>query len=573
LFAFFVTSAMIATVSYGEISAAAATENPSDVFQNRWSEPSPVPGGGDPFAGGSVVGLIEGTDPRLYSTCLDQLARDAADSGTRSWELTPCNSQHYVAQCGPDECSGVIRDDSDSVTYTVYRITNVANQAAIACSEGDAGPACFEAVGCSLTTLGDGTPWVMCPFELTPVDSLVVDMVKWRGLVAESSPVPSSVNPPGNSALLRAGEGAPGSWSDRTVLSDVRVFGDPVSEAIRAAATAGACVVLVILVMLPTQLINSTLEENTDRIHRWFRRLGKGRETRRQTAQVGKVSESVSRSKRHKIPEWVWGFPVLVVAAIITGFADPNFGFTLASLRFVLTAFLTFVVLNYVGTFLVWFVLRKRESAALPVVRVHYLYLVIIAITVLLTRFLNFQPALVFGVVLVIEATRVAKDLADKRAEEKSIGRMEFAIIFVTAGLGLVSWLLFNGVTLLAPTSGGPAPPLMLGVLVTAQEALGAITIEALTTLPILLLPLRFMPGALVFRWSKVGWAITFGVTLTLFSYVLVPMPNSWSTVSMSFTTWITALVAYAIFALVLWACFRFTRGGKASSLDGDPHP
>lgn len=560
---------------FASSSASAATQDSfpsvsSDMFgtsalkgsSGEWVEANPVSS-----SQGAVVGFRDASRSATFLDCVNRLQQESLSSGsTGSWNFIPCEEPDMVA-CTPTECTGHILDGVSEATYTLFDVSNSINTRSLV--DGCGGPQgidCITAAGCVVTTGADGALFIGCPFSMTEVGTLTVDMSSWR---ERTSPSPSPTE--NTSALATEGfmtaasrgqSGDAGSWSERTSLSDVRLIGDPAQEALRVAATAGASVVLIILVMLPTQLINSTLEENDARIRGWFRRRGSSREGTGKsapTAIAGARRDATSVRTKRRGPDWAWGIPVLLLAAIMTGFADPQFGLTLSSLRLVLTAFVTFLVLNYVGTVLVWLILRKRESAALPTIRVHYLYLVIIAVTVILTRLLHFQPALVFGVVLAIEATRVAANIADQRAEDKSIGRMQFAIAVVTVVMGFAAWLIFNAVVMMAPLRA-VAPPELLNVMVTVQETFAAFTIEALTTLPILMLPLRFMPGSLVFRWSKVAWAITFGVAVTLFFFVLVPMPNSWSTVSIPFVTWIIALLAYVAFAVLLWAGFRFTR-------------
>lgn len=508
--------------------------------------------------GGKLVGFASPGDRETYLSCLDDVQAEAVASGLQNWDFKSCDIPE-IAFCKEKSCSGTVIDSPGIVTYAVFEISNEANAQVIV--SGCGGPdnvACIEASGCAIA--GDESMrYITCPFQATQVGTLDVDMDKWRqggsgkntNQASASVPV-SGVVTPESRAFPSDSHGT--TASDPSVLSDVRTFGDPGAEAMRVGVAAGASIVLVILVLLPTQLINSTLEENGKRIRGWFRRRPRRTDV---DQRLGNNSTRVSTSRRR---EWIWGFPVLIVAAVIMGFADPSFGLNAMSLRFVIVAFVTLLVVNYIGTFLVWVALRKRESSAIPVIRVHVLYLVVIAITAALSRFMGFNPALVFGAVITIEATRVATNIADAKAEAGSIGRLEFATIVVTILIGLAAWLGYSTVMPMLvglQNAGG-------GVIgISIQETLAALTIEALTTLPILLLPLRFMPGAIVFRWNKIVWALSYGVALTLFVFILIPLPTSWGSVSMSTLTWVSALVAYGVVAILFWLAFRLRRTNK----------
>jgi len=508
--------------------------------------------------GGKLFAFATSADRETYLACLGDVQAQAVASGAQSWDFSRCDVPE-IAFCGATSCSGTITDTPGIVRYTVFEISNEANAQALV--NGCGGPdnvACIESFGCAIA--GDESmKYVICPFQASQVGTLDVDMDKWRQGSGGKNVSQATDSDPLTGAAAAESRTFPSdslgsTASDPSVLSDVRTFGDPASEAIRVAVAAGAGIVLVILVLLPTQLINSTLEENSERIRGWFRRRP------RKTDSDAIIETQPTHTTTYRRRDWIWAFPVLAVAAIIMGFADPAFGMNAMSVRFVIVAFVTLLVVNYIGTFLVWAVLRRRESFAIPAIRVHFLYLVVIAVTVALSRFMGFNPALVFGAVITIEATRVATNIADAKTEARSIGRLEFAIIIVTILIGLLAWL---GYSTVAPMLAGLQNPGGGVIGVSIQETLAALTIEALTTLPILLLPLRFMPGALVFQWNKIVWALSYGLAMTLFVFILIPMPTSWGTVGMSLLAWISALVGYGVFAVLFWLAFRLRRNNR----------
>ena len=74
------------------------------------------------------------------------------------------------------------------------------------------------------------------------------------------------------------------------------------------------------------------------------------------------------------------------------------------------------------------------------------------------------------------------------------------------------------------------------------------------------LLPLRFLSGAAVYRWSRLAWALLFGISVFAFVHLLVG-PNTGYLADLSPAALIAALGAFAAFgafSLLFWGYFRF---------------
>jgi hypothetical protein len=74
------------------------------------------------------------------------------------------------------------------------------------------------------------------------------------------------------------------------------------------------------------------------------------------------------------------------------------------------------------------------------------------------------------------------------------------------------------------------------------------------------LIPLAFLPGQRILRWSKVAWAVLWGAGLVLFAHVLVypvtvvqPNPDP-----ASLTTTLISVAIYGALAVGFWAAFRW---------------
>lgn len=471
-------------------------------------------------AGQQVYAAASDQDLAALIECLNGLSPGVND--------VDCSRSGTVGVCVDEWCTGHYR--GVTTTFTLYTIDQnwsvweaeckplMEGQQADGSDPFQAGRDCSVRVGCEVHSDTTATTLsVYCPFVASaPLGQLTVEQ---EGSAAQST------------------------------LGTLPVLGPPEKVVRDVAVSTGAALVLGVLALLPTQLINTTLMEN-----RWI--LDRFRSKRRRT------SEDPAEEKPTPLPLKVAkALLAFLVASIAVGFVDPNFGFTLNSLTVVATALLAFVVVNVVGTVSVWWFYQRRAPVNCPELSVHVGYLVVIVATVLISRLLNLEPVIVFGAILAIETGRVIEQA------KTDIGtlpaRMERSTGIALMTLGFLAWAAYQALSI---TSLNTLRPLAF-----AQQFLAAIAIETLATLPILLLPLTFLPGAVIFAWSKVRWAVVYVLGLTLFMFVLVPLPESWSETGSTLASWSLVLVAYGVFAGALWAVFavvanRHTRSREPNS-------
>lgn len=317
-------------------------------------------------------------------------------------------------------------------------------------------------------------------------------------------------------------------------ITSLPVLGPPEKVARDLAVSTGAALVLGVLALLPTQLINSTLSANSwilDRFRRKHRREVSGGSPGRGTAR--KVVSAIA---------------AFVVASVAVGFVDPDFGTSWQSLSVVAMALGAFLLINLCATVLVWLIFRRRAAVDVPSIDVQFGYLVVIVATVLISRLLGLDPAIVFGAILAIETGRI---LTQNKSEALTLsGRLERATGFALMGLGFLAWLGYQTLALMGQEGA-------TGVSII-QAFLSVLTIETIATLPILMLPLAFLPGSLIFAWSKWRWAVVYLLGLTLFIFVLVPLPDSWSETGQTLGSWSLIIVAYGVFAVAVWGLFAW---------------
>ncbi len=315
------------------------------------------------------------------------------------------------------------------------------------------------------------------------------------------SPVPP-VEPPPVDAVAT-------SWSEPSVLSDL----SPVARLDLGPARIGVCamlaIILVLLIAFPTARLNSAVERATDLFPR-----------------------RPVRPPRHLEGWWQAAIGV-VIASLITGFVDPEFGWNATSARVVATLLVALVIDVLLGwSARVW--LMRRLYPRRPVTfRFVPVTLLIVVGAVALSRLLDFEPAIIFGLVAGIALSSALSVPEQARTE------------LVAVGYGLVVSLAAWGLYTALPNE--PGDPVSL----FAHETLSAAAIAGAASLPLILFPARGLPGYAVFRWRPAVWAAVYALALFVFAVILMPMPESWAEVQLPLMTWGLIYALYFAVALV----------------------
>ena len=171
--------------------------------------------------------------------------------------------------------------------------------------------------------------------------------------------------------------------------------------------------------------------------------------------------------------------------------------------------------------------------------------LVIAALFVLLSRIGNLQPGYLYGIVL---GAIFVKDVDDK--EE---GRETFYGSLWTLFAAFVAWLGLTWTRSLGFDPNGFGITLL-------STAFAAVLVAGLEATAFGLMPLRFMPGHMVYKWNRVGWALLFGLSIFGFVHILIG-PTSGYVSELSPQAFIAALGIFAAFgalSILTWGYFRF---------------
>ena len=342
------------------------------------------------------------------------------------------------------------------------------------------------------------------------------------------APPPTVVLPPlhapGAAIVHRDEPAAPNvlSWTlptAQSVLIDPLVLG----------AAAASSLAFMFLVAFPAELLNSTIEENYERLF--------GRIPKLKLPWLARMRKSL------KTKPLVGGLALTTLAALIFSFADPHFGFDLASLRLFLACIIGMFVLGYVANAITGVILRKRWSIG-SVIELQPLGLVVALVGVVLSRLLDFAPGLLIGLVLGLSLSASATLRDEARAVLIWAG--------IVLGLSIVCWVAYS------LASGVVAPDTFGGALF--DDTLVAVAVEGISGLVVGLLPIGYLDGASLFHRTKMLWTVSYLVALVAFFIIVVPSGQLWGDIQGPFWAWLTVLLVFAAVCVGIFLYFRFRR-------------
>jgi hypothetical protein len=301
---------------------------------------------------------------------------------------------------------------------------------------------------------------------------------------------------------------------------------DILSNPLVLGAAAASSLALLFLVAFPAELLNSTLDENYERL---FGRLPKLR-----------MPWLVRLRDRLRRAPVVGGLALTALAALIMSFADPRFGFDLTSLRLFLACTIGMFVLGYVANVVTGLILRRRWSIA-SVIELQPFGLLVAIVGVILSRLLDFTPGLLIGLVLglTLSASATLKD------EVRAVLTWTAVIL----GVSILAWLCYSFL------SGLVAPGTFFGALV--DDSIVAIATEGISGLVIALLPIGFLDGRSLYRYSRMQWLGTYLLAVLAFFVIVVPSGALWGDISGPFWIWLTVLLVFAAVCVGVYLWFR----------------
>lgn len=306
-------------------------------------------------------------------------------------------------------------------------------------------------------------------------------------------------------------------WSSPSTLSSLVPISIADDWVPRLCLTAAVVIILVLLIAFPTALLNSAIERAT-------------------TSRI-----RPRRPAAHLSGWWQAGLGVLA-AAIISGFINPDFGINAESVRVVASLLIAFTVDVILGwSALIWVVRRSNPSVTAHLTFKPLTLLIVIG-AVALTRLSEFEPGIVFGIVAGVVFS--AAVTASHRAPAELVALGYAFLVAMLAWVGYTAMLIEGS----DATDEGS---------MFVKETFASFAIAGVAALPIVLVPLRGLPGHPIYQWHRSVWGAAYFAALFAFFLMLMPLPLAWLEVPLPLKTWVAIYLMYAVGAVATWAIVR----------------
>jgi hypothetical protein len=314
--------------------------------------------------------------------------------------------------------------------------------------------------------------------------------------------------------------------SPSALTGSIPTIGELFSNPVALAAGGGFALALLLLVAIPSELLNSTLASGGHRLGRGYLAL---------QGTLARLNDRLTAMTR--TPLVSAGLLVLVLS-IIFGFNDPNYGFDAVSVRLTLSM-ATSIFIVYCLAALLSGAIMKRQWGIQSQLEMLPTALLLAVLGVVIARLIDFTPGFLIG--LAIGLAIVGTVPAALRAKAILV---QFGVTFAVGMMAYIAYSALREIPGLLDTVPG----------VFLDDTLVAIVAESLTGLLIVLLPLAFFSGRELWAQSKVLWVVSFMVVATAFSAIVLPTATEQVGSIVDLVPWLIPVAIYAVIVFGLWA-------------------
>ncbi|WP_345764017.1 hypothetical protein [Diaminobutyricibacter sp. McL0608] len=236
------------------------------------------------------------------------------------------------------------------------------------------------------------------------------------------------------------------------------------------------------------------------------------------------------------------GSAYVAAAALIT-LSSPVDDFV-TYLRVLVAVLLALVVVNVAWLVVPW-IASTHLTGSRPKIEFLPRSLLLVAVAAIGSRLLGLHPAVLFGLLVGVIVTPALSRVAS--------GRLAAAQVAGLAGIGVLAWLTL-----------GPLPDPSDPLTAFGTELADAITLLALGSAAISLLPVGGFAGRAIFLWSRRVWgALSLAVYTVLFA-LLLPVARLWTAGNVSLVL-VVGVVAFAALSVSVWLWERFVEPARQS--------
>jgi hypothetical protein len=298
---------------------------------------------------------------------------------------------------------------------------------------------------------------------------------------------------------------------------------DPGALLASAALALGA----ILLIAFPFELFNSAMEENYDEIRGWFGLGPRG------------VPEEKTRNRT------LGFFGLIGITALATGFLSPDFGLNRTSVVLFLGICVALLVMAVLFSLPADIGIRRQFGEW---GKLNFLpgSVIVTIVMVAACRIFEFQPGFFYGALAGLAfRSALSEDLQGK----------------MTAANWVFSLAISVGAFFLrVPVSAAASEPGSSIWWIGVEICLALIFLWGIEGLAVGMLPMRFLDGRKVLRWSKPAWAALFFLGVFATVHVLL-RPGSGYVGSTSGTVRFGVMLLFTLFglgSLAFWAYFRY---------------
>lgn len=300
---------------------------------------------------------------------------------------------------------------------------------------------------------------------------------------------------------------------------------------------------LLLLILFPAEVFNSTLQSNYDEVTGWFKR--------------GWLKGFTRGFGLNKIVNGINGLPTIIavvifsaLGALLNSQVSPGFELNKANLSLVAGVFLTILVITVFYDLMRGFYLKRRFGVKSKL-RTHALGLITALLMIIVSRVANFLPGYMYGI---FTGLIYASSLNDEQDGEGLAAATWWLI-----GLAFIGWFALIPVK----AAASAAEPSFL--ILTAQAMLSSLWTSTLTLLVFGMIPIRFLYGEQVKKWNRNGWLLIYVIGIMLFVHTLLDPAQSFYGKSdkVSLISILILFVGFAVLSFLFWGYFRYRPSRK----------